>query len=76
MSVFDGSAGLKDWQWLFLIEAIPAIIAGVVRLALAGRRPGSTPRWLQADEKRWLAERLEGEEAARTRASATRSARR
>ena len=27
--VFDGVAGLNDWQWLFLIEAIPAIIAGV-----------------------------------------------
>ena len=29
MSVFDGTAGLKDWQWLFLIEAIPAVLAGV-----------------------------------------------
>src|SRR5436190_2135195 len=29
MSVFDGVAGLQDWQWLFLLEAIPALIAGV-----------------------------------------------
>src|SRR3954447_9741106 len=29
MSLFDGTAGLKDWQWLFLIEAIPALIASV-----------------------------------------------
>jgi MFS family permease len=30
MSAFDGVAGLKDWQWLFAIEAIPAIVAGIV----------------------------------------------
>src|SRR3954453_17312572 len=30
MSVFDGVAGLHDWQWLFVIEAIPALVAGVV----------------------------------------------
>src|SRR3954469_9823939 len=29
MSVFGGVAGLEDWQWLFAIEAIPALIAGV-----------------------------------------------
>src|SRR4051812_30030262 len=28
MSVFDGVAGLADWQWLFIIEAIPALVAG------------------------------------------------
>jgi MFS family permease len=27
MSIFDGVAGLSDWQWLFIIEAIPALIA-------------------------------------------------
>ena len=35
MSVFGGVAGLEDWQWLFLIEAIPAIIASVFVLLLA-----------------------------------------
>ena len=29
MSVFGGVGGLEDWQWLFLIEAIPAIVASV-----------------------------------------------
>ncbi len=29
MSVFGGVGGLEDWQWLFLIEAIPALIASV-----------------------------------------------
>src|SRR3954449_1604658 len=29
MSVFGGVAGLSDWQGLFLIEAIPAVLAGI-----------------------------------------------
>jgi ACS family tartrate transporter-like MFS transporter len=75
MSVFDGTAGLKDWQWLFLIEALPAVLAGVFVWRYLDDGPAEA-RWLQADEKHWLAQRLEGEEAARTSASATRSARR
>ena len=39
MSVFGGVGGLEDWQWLFLIEAIPALIAGVFVLRVDGRRP-------------------------------------
>src|ERR1700710_3078974 len=30
MSLMDGVAGLEDWQWLFILEAIPAIVAGVL----------------------------------------------
>src|SRR4051794_15093087 len=33
MSVFGGVAGLSDWQWLFLIEAIPAVLAGIFVLS-------------------------------------------
>ena len=25
----DGAAGLKGWQWLFLIEGLPTILLGV-----------------------------------------------
>jgi MFS transporter, ACS family, tartrate transporter len=64
MSIFDGTAGLKDWQWLFLIEAVPAVLGGIFVWRYLDDGPAEA-RWLQADEKRWLAERLEGEEAAR-----------
>ena len=64
MSVFGGVAGLEDWQWLFLIEAIPAMLAGVFVLFYLDDGPEHA-RWLQEDEKRWLAERLEGEEQVR-----------
>jgi MFS transporter, ACS family, tartrate transporter len=64
MSVFDGVAGLKDWQWLFVIEAAPAVLASVFVLRYLDDGPAHA-KWLAADEKRWLAERLEGEEKVR-----------
>src|SRR3954471_22662813 len=64
MSVFGGVAGLKDWQWLFAIEAIPALIAGVCVWRFLPDGPQDAT-WLQDDEKRWLARRLEGEERTR-----------
>jgi ACS family tartrate transporter-like MFS transporter len=67
MSVFGGVAGLSDWQWLFLIEAIPAVIAGVFVLFYLDDGPEHAA-WLEDDEKRWLARRLESEERSRTRA--------
>src|SRR4051794_4733103 len=59
MSVFGGVGGLEDWQWLFLIEAIPALIASVFVLLWLDDGPEHA-KWLPDDEKRWLAERLEG----------------
>jgi MFS family permease len=64
MSAFDGVAGLNDWQWLFLIEAAPAAIASIFVLFYLDDGPQDA-KWLAADEKRWLAQRLEGEEQAR-----------
>ena len=64
MSVFGGVGGLEDWQWLFLIEAIPALIASVFVLLWMDDGPEHA-KWLPDDEKRWLAERLEGEEEVR-----------
>src|SRR3954464_3186649 len=53
-----GGLGLAGWQWLFVIEAIPAIIlAGVVFFYLTDRPADAA--WLAADERGWLAERLE-----------------
>ncbi len=67
MSVFGGVAGLTDWQWLFLIEALPAVLAGVFVLFYLDDGPEHAA-WLEDDEKRWLARRLESEERTRTRA--------
>jgi ACS family tartrate transporter-like MFS transporter len=64
MSVFDGVAGLKDWQWLFVIEAVPAIVAGILVFLKLPDGPQDAG-WLEPDEKAWLAERLQGEEQQR-----------
>ncbi len=52
-----GGLGLAGWQWLFIIEAVPAIIlAGVVFFYLTDRPADAA--WLAPDERAWLAERL------------------
>jgi ACS family tartrate transporter-like MFS transporter len=60
----DGALGLAGWQWLFVIEAIPALILGFAVLAFLDDRPAGA-RWLTADERTWLVERLEAERRVR-----------
>jgi ACS family tartrate transporter-like MFS transporter len=53
----NGGLGLAGWQWLFVIEAVPAIIlSGVVFFYLTDRPADA--KWLAADERQWLADRL------------------
>src|SRR3954454_668922 len=40
MSAMDGVAGLKDWQWLFLLEAVPALLAAGFILFYLDDGPG------------------------------------
>jgi ACS family tartrate transporter-like MFS transporter len=57
----DGVGGLGGWQWLFLLEGLPAVMLGVAVLAWLPEGP-SDARWLEPDERRWLIARLEDEE--------------
>ena len=43
----DGLAGLRGWQWMFIVEALPALILGAVVLLLMTDRPGGAS-WLGA----------------------------
>lgn len=54
---FDGHLGLKGWQWMFLVEAVPAILLGVAVLWLLPDGPAKA-RWLGADEKALIADCL------------------
>jgi MFS transporter, ACS family, tartrate transporter len=56
----DGVVGLDGWQWLFIIEAIPAVLLGGVTYFYLTDRPADA-YWLAADERAWLAGRLEAE---------------
>lgn len=55
-----GLAGLRGWQWLFLMEGIPSVLLGVLVLFVMPDRPTNT-KWLTDDEKSWIAQRLEAE---------------
>jgi ACS family tartrate transporter-like MFS transporter len=59
-----GLLGLRGWQWMFLIEAIPAAVLGVVTLFYLTDRPEKAG-WLQDDERQWLVDEMEREHAAK-----------
>jgi len=52
--------GLAGWQWMFILEGLPAVLLGVVCLALLPDGPRDAG-WLGADERAWLASTLAGE---------------
>jgi D-galactonate transporter len=56
----DGVGGFKGWQWLFILEAAPAIILSVVVFFYLTDRPADA-RWLSAEERSWLSRRLDME---------------
>lgn len=65
-----GLGGLAGWQWLFLLEGLPAVVLGVVTLRLLTDRPEQAG-WLATDERAWLVARLHAESAAMTAAHDT-----
>ena len=56
----NGAFGLKGWQWLFLLEGLPAIFLGVAVLFYLNDRP-EIARWLAPPERDWLLARLAAE---------------
>jgi ACS family tartrate transporter-like MFS transporter len=56
----DGFMGMKGWQWLFILEATPALILSVVVFFFLTDRPADAT-WLQPEERAWLVNRLEQE---------------
>ena len=54
----DGFLGMKGWQWLFILEAAPALILSVVVFSFLTDRPADA-MWLEPEERAWLANRLE-----------------
>jgi D-galactonate transporter len=56
--------GLRAWQWLFLLEGIPSILAGVVTIFFLDDNPSSA-KWLTSEERGLLLNRLQEEEDAK-----------
>ena len=62
----EGVAGLHGWQWMFLLEAAPALVIAFVTYAYLTDRPLEAT-WLDHDERRWLQDRLDTERVNRER---------
>ena len=58
----DGIWSLHGWQWVFIIEALPAVLLAFVVLMRMTDRP-AVANWLNADEKEWLETELKAERA-------------
>ena len=56
----DGLLGFHGWQWLFFLEALPAIILGLVVLFVLPNGPKEVG-WLSESEKSYIQSRLHAE---------------
>jgi MFS transporter, ACS family, tartrate transporter len=63
----NGVGGLDGWQWLFIIEAAPAVVLAFVTYFYLTDLPADAD-WLEPDERIWLRERLEAERRQREEA--------
>ena len=61
-----GRLGLAGWQWLFLVEGLPAIVLSVVILRWLPDAP-ATAAWLTGQEKAWVVSGLAADRAALAR---------
>src|SRR3984957_5147025 len=60
----DGLWGFAGWQWLFILEAAPAVILGVAFWLYMTDWP-SEAHWLAPAQRDWLIARLDAEKARR-----------
>jgi ACS family tartrate transporter-like MFS transporter len=58
----DDVLGLRGWQWLFLLEGLPACLLAFAVLKYLPDGPAAA-RWLNASEKQMIAGRLQSEAA-------------
>lgn len=58
-----GIMGLKNWQFLLVAEALPAVLLGIACLFVLVDTPAKA-RWMNDREKTWLGERLKQEQQA------------
>jgi ACS family tartrate transporter-like MFS transporter len=53
----QGKAGLAGWQWLFLVEGLPAVLLSIVFLVYLPVGPAQA-KWLTEDEREWIIHNL------------------
>lgn len=60
MSGMDGVQGIEGWQWLFLLEGMPAVVVGVIAFFYLTDKP-SDAHWLSSDERQVVSQAVEKE---------------
>ena len=61
MKYANGAGGMHGWQWLFIVEGLPAAVLGVVAYLYLQDKPEDA-KWLTADEKKLLRYQLDHDE--------------
>lgn len=56
----SGALGVAGWQWIFIVEAVPAILLGLYALVLLTDKPADAA-WLPAEQRNWLVATLAAE---------------
>jgi len=56
-------AGLKGWQWMYLLEGLPAVLLGVLTRRYLADSPADAT-WLAPEERQWLERELAQERVA------------
>jgi MFS transporter, ACS family, tartrate transporter len=59
----DGMFGIKGWQWIYILEAIPTVLVGCFVLVAMNDRPEQA-KWLTEPERAWLTTTLRAERRA------------
>lgn len=60
----DGVMGLHGWQWMFVLEAAPALVLGFVVFFYMTDKPEQA-KWLRDDEREWLVNAMKAEHTAK-----------
>lgn len=62
LAAFSGTHGLQGWQWMFILEAIPSLILGIVILFYLDDSIGAA-KWLTSEEKDLLQRNIAQDES-------------
>ncbi len=60
LATLDGTAALRGWQWLFIVETIPSVLLGFVVLRFLDDRVDAA-RWLTDEEKAQIKRDIDAE---------------
>lgn len=61
MQEMDEYLGLHGWQWMFVLEGIPAVLLGFVVLGFLTETPAEA-RWLKPEQREWLSATIGAEQ--------------